>query len=257
VFQRNSLNNKGLRLDATVHFGVGYDNAMWDGRQMIFGDGDGVLFQRFTVCLDVIAHELTHGVTAYTSNLEYYKQSGALNESFSDVFGSLVKQWVLNQDAATADWLIGAGLLTAAVRGRALRSMLEPGTAYDDPYMGRDPQPGHMQYYVETEEDSGGVHVNSGIPNRAFALAARAIGGKSWEGAGNCIRRRSFRTRPTCRFRSPERCLGSGPPSSAPWPTPGIRSASAWVSRLHAGRKQRQRRSRPPRRQDRCSNGRP
>src|SRR5947208_17152807 len=108
---------------------------MWDGRQMIFGDGDGTLFQRFTICLDVIAHELTHGVTSYTSNLEYYKQSGALNESFSDVFGSMVKQFVLNQDAAHADWLIGAGLLMPGVRGRALRSMLEPGTAYDDPYM--------------------------------------------------------------------------------------------------------------------------
>ncbi len=200
VFHRNSLNDKGMRLDATVHFGLGYDNAMWDGRQMIFGDGDGVLFQRFTVCLDVIAHELTHGVTSNTSNLEYYKQSGALNESCSDVFGSLVKQWAVKQDAAAADWLIGAGLLMPGVRGRALRSMLEPGTAYDDPYMGKDPQPAHMQQYVEMEEDSGGVHINSGIPNRAFALAARAIGGKSWEGAGPVWYRTLLQLHPTAQF---------------------------------------------------------
>ncbi len=100
------------------------------------------------------------------------------------MFGSLVRQHALGHDAATADWLIGAELFTAAVNGVALRSMKEPGSAYDDPVLGKDPQPGSMAQYVETDEDNGGVHINSDIPNRAFNLAATAIGGNAWEGAG-------------------------------------------------------------------------
>jgi Zn-dependent metalloprotease len=183
-YQRNSLDGHGLRLDATVHYGVDFDNAFWDGRQMVFGDGDGVIFNRFTICLDVIGHELTHGVTQFTAGLSYHDQTGALNESMSDVFGSLVKQRANNQDAADADWLIGAGLFTSKVNGKALRSMEHPGTAYDDPQLGKDPQPDHMRNYVHTVEDSGGVHLNSGIPNRAFCLAAKAIGGNAWVETG-------------------------------------------------------------------------
>jgi Zn-dependent metalloprotease len=151
---------------------------------MVFGDGDGEFFNRFTISLDVIGHELTHGVTQFTNGLEYQDQSGALNESMSDVFGSLVKQRALGQDAASADWLIGAGIFTSNVNGRALRDMVNPGTAYDDPNFGRDPQPGNMRGYVQTQDDNGGVHINSGIPNRAFALTAQAIGGNAWEDAG-------------------------------------------------------------------------
>ncbi len=184
AYERNSLDGAGMRLDSTVHYDRLYDNAFWDGKQMVFGDGDGELFNRFTVALDVIGHELTHGVTQYTSNLNYSGQSGALNESYSDVFGSLVKQWRLGQTAAEADWLVGAGLFTAKVTGVALRSMKEPGAAYDDPVLGKDPQPAHMRDYVETLEDNGGVHVNSGIPNHAFFLAAVSIGGFAWERAG-------------------------------------------------------------------------
>ncbi len=143
-YQRNSIDDAGLPLDATVHYDQDYDNAFWDGAQMVFGDGDGELFNRFTIALDVIGHELTHGVTEKEAGLAYFNQSGALNESISDVFGSLVKQKLLGQTADQADWLIGAGLLTSAVNGVALRSMKEPGTAYDDPVLGKDPQPGHM-----------------------------------------------------------------------------------------------------------------
>ncbi len=182
--RRNSIDGAGMPLDATVHFGVGYNNAFWNGRQMVFGDGDGRLFNRFTVALDVIGHELAHGVTAREAGLVYRDQPGALNESLSDVFGSLIKQHALQQDASQADWLIGAGLLTAAVKGVALRSMKAPGTAYDDPVLGRDPQPAHMKDYIVTLDDNGGVHLNSGIPNRAFCLAATALGGKAWEVAG-------------------------------------------------------------------------
>ena len=183
-YQRNSIDDAGLPLDATVHYDQDYDNAFWDGTQMVFGDGDGQLFNRFTVSLDIIGHELTHGVTEKEAGLAYYGQSGALNESISDVFGSLVKQRALGQAASEADWLIGAGLFTEAVNGVALRSMSAPGTAYDDPVLGRDPQPGHMNDYVRTNEDNGGVHINSGIPNRAFQLAAVAIGGFAWDKPG-------------------------------------------------------------------------
>ena len=184
AYQRNSIDHAGLPLDATVHYDQDYDNAFWDGTQMVFGDGDGELFNRFTISLDIIAHELTHGVTEKEAGLAYYSQSGALNESISDVFGSQVKQRMLGQSADEADWLIGAGLFTAAVNGAALRSMVAPGTAYDDPVLGRDPQPGHMDDYVRTNEDNGGVHINSGIPNRAFQLAAVTIGGFAWDKAG-------------------------------------------------------------------------
>jgi Zn-dependent metalloprotease len=184
VFGRNSIDNRGLTLRSTVHFDVDYDNAFWNGRQMIYGDGDGRLFNRFTVSLDVIGHELTHGVTQHEAQLLYRGESGALNESMSDVFGSLVKQWTRNQRADEADWLIGEGLFTKAVHGRALRSMKEPGTAYDDPVLGKDPQPGDMAHYVHINSDNGGVHINSGIPNRAFCLAALHIGGYAWQKAG-------------------------------------------------------------------------
>jgi len=184
AFKRKSVDNRGLRLDGSVHYSDNYDNAFWDGSQMVFGDGDGELFHRFTLSVDVIGHELTHGVTQHEAGLVYAGQPGALNESISDVFGSLVKQRKLKQDAKDADWLIGQGLFTKQVKGVALRSMKAPGTAYDDPVLGKDPQPGHMKGYRELSYDNGGVHINSGIPNRAFYLTAIALKGRAWEKAG-------------------------------------------------------------------------
>src|SRR5262245_23092200 len=184
AYKRDSIDGRGLPMLATVHHGRLFNNAFWNGRQVVFGDGDGVRFQRFTRSLDVIGHELTHGVTQYEAGLEYEGQSGALNESFSDVFGSLVKQYTLKQRANKADWLIGAGLWARGIKGVALRSMKDPGTAYNDPRIGRDPQPGHMRDYVETLDDNGGVHINSGIPNKAFYLAAIGFGGFAWKKAG-------------------------------------------------------------------------
>jgi Zn-dependent metalloprotease len=184
AYNRNSIDDEGLALDATVHYGQQYNNAFWDGRRMVFGDGDGEIFNRFTVAVDVIGHELAHGVTEDEAGLIYNAQAGALNESMSDVFGSLVKQRLLHQTADQADWLIGAGLLTGNVQGVALRSMKAPGTAYDDPMLGKDPQPAHMRDYVRTFQDNGGVHINSGIPNHAFYLVATRLGGQVWERAG-------------------------------------------------------------------------
>ncbi|MFI2432078.1 M4 family metallopeptidase [Streptomyces sp. NPDC018693] len=184
AYGRHSIDGDGLPLDATVHYDRDYNNAFWNGEQMVFGDGDGEIFLDFTLPVDVIGHELAHGVTQYTANLTYYGQSGALNESMSDVFGALIKQYTLGQTATEADWLIGAELLAPGVTGQALRSMKAPGTAYDDDDLGKDPQPATMDDFVRTGRDNGGVHINSGIPNHAFYLAATALGGHAWEKAG-------------------------------------------------------------------------
>jgi Zn-dependent metalloprotease len=190
AYGRNSIDNQGMRLDSTVHYQKGYDNAFWNGSQMVYGDGDedqpeaNRLFNRFTASIDVIGHELTHGVTQFEASLVYWDQPGALNESFSDVFGSLVKQYQRKETADQANWIIGEGLFTSNVNGVGIRSMKAPGTAYDDPVLGKDPQPAHMDNYVKTIEDNGGVHINSGIPNHAFYVVATEIGGFAWEKAG-------------------------------------------------------------------------
>jgi Zn-dependent metalloprotease len=195
VLSRNSIDNNGMNLIGSVHFDEdnseteGYDNAFWDGTEMCFGDGDPQIFNTFTESLDITGHELTHGVTENTANLWYEYQSGALNESISDVFGSMVKQYAYKQKAKDADWLIGEGLFRDPEGARALRDMANPGTAYNNnKYIGSDPQPKDMDGYVDLpntdEGDFGGVHTNSGIPNRAFYLAATGVGEYSWEPAG-------------------------------------------------------------------------
>jgi Zn-dependent metalloprotease len=186
VYGRDSIDDEGMELISSVHFSRNFNNALWNGAQMVYGDGDGHFLQKgsLTRSLDVIGHELTHGITERTAGLEYSLQPGALNESFSDVFGSLVKQRSLNQEAGEADWLIGEGVLVPSL-GAALRSMKAPGTA-----MKHDPQPADMQHYVDLPDDgvpahdNGGVHINSGIPNHAFYLAATSIGGYAWDKAG-------------------------------------------------------------------------
>ncbi|MCP2275451.1 Thermolysin metallopeptidase, catalytic domain [Nocardia amikacinitolerans] len=189
VLQRKSIDDRGMQLHGYVHYGRRYNNALWDGSRMIFGDGDGQVFTDFTKSLDVIAHELAHGVTQFTADLVYESQSGALNESMSDVFGSLVKQWNAKQTADKADWLIGADIFTPAIGADALRSMKAPGTAWNEALFGKDPQPAHMDDYadlpISEDGDWGGVHTNSGIPNKAFYLAAVEIGGYAWEAPGH------------------------------------------------------------------------
>jgi Zn-dependent metalloprotease len=199
IYGRNSIDNAGMPILGLVHYSNNYDNAFWDGQgHMFFGDGDGQLFNRFTSSLDVIGHELTHGVTQYEANLVYQGQSGALNESLSDVFGSLVKQYAKKQTAETADWLIGNDIVGPKLQP-ALRSMKAPGTA--NPY---DKQPATMDKYVITAADNGGVHQNSGIPNHAFYVVATTIGGKAWEKAGRIWYDavRDAQVRPTAGFKS-------------------------------------------------------
>ncbi|EHK96529.1 putative protease prtS [Glarea lozoyensis 74030] len=197
VFQRTSIDDDNLKMIGSIHYDdqpgpPGMDNAFWDGDEMAFGDGDGEIFGSFTKNIDVIGHELTHGVVQYTANLAYEFQSGALNESMADVFGTMIKQYFGPKGkvlAADADWLIGEGIFLPAITGaKALRSMKAPGTAYNNPKVGKDSQPADMDGYMDLPNtdagDSGGVHMNSGIPNRAFYLAATSLGGYSWEKAG-------------------------------------------------------------------------
>jgi Zn-dependent metalloprotease len=169
---RNSIDNLGMNQIHNVHLGVNYMNAFWNGAQMFYGDGNGTIFVNFTGDADVIGHELTHGVTQYTAGLLYDGQSGALNESFSDVFGSAIEQAMDGKDAGNADWLIGDGIMGPTLYGEALRSMKAPGTAYDNALMGKDPQPDHMSHYYNGPADHHGVHINSGIPNKVFYLVA-------------------------------------------------------------------------------------
>lgn len=197
VLHRDSIDDQGMPIHGMVHFGNAYDNAFWDGEgHMWFGDGDGTMFHDFPKSLDVIGHELTHGVTQYTANLAYSGQSGALNESISDVFGSLVKQYALNQTSDQADWLIGPDVVGPEL-APALRSMKAPGTA--NKY---DKQPADMSGFLVTSRDNGGVHTNSGIPNRAFYLVASSLGGYAWETAGRIwyTALNDARLRPNSRF---------------------------------------------------------
>ena len=184
VFGRNSLDGNGMTLVSSVHLGVNLNNAFWNGQQMAYGDGDGRAFIRFTKALDVVGHELTHGVIAHECNLVYMNESGALNEHFADVFGVLLQQWKRKQTAAKADWLVGKAIIGPGSTARALRDF-GPGKAFqNDPLLGTDPQPKHMKDKFTGSADNGGVHINSGIPNHAFYLFAKAVGGNAWDKPG-------------------------------------------------------------------------
>ncbi|MCL6661770.1 M4 family metallopeptidase [Paenibacillus amylolyticus] len=175
--QRNSINNLGMDVIANVHYFNGeLNNAFYFSElgQLAFGDGDGTSFKNFARSIDVVAHEMAHGITHFVNDLHYARESGALNEHFSDVIGTAVKQFVKNQTAETADWLIGDEIVGPGWRGKALRSMKAPGTAYDE-----DKQVAHFDDFDPTlplEDDNGGVHYYSGIPNKAFFLTATKIG---------------------------------------------------------------------------------
>ena len=178
VFGRSSIDNRGMSLNSSIHYGVKYNNAFWNGTQMTYGDGDGSIFVDFTASNDVIAHELTHGVTQYTLRLNYTNQAGGLNESMSDVFGTLFRQWSAGQDVNKADWLIGSDIMGPAAKNRGfkcLRDMANPASNHC-----LAPQPMKFSQY----RDGMDPHESSGIPNHAFYLAAMAVGGKSWEKVG-------------------------------------------------------------------------
>lgn len=174
-FGRDSYDGAGATLVTVAHYEARFDNAFWDGAAVWVGDG--FYFRPFHLARTVTFHEWTHALTEHTLGLAYLRQSGALNESISDCWAAALEQSYLGQRPADADWLIGRELFGPGLRGRALRDMRNPGTAYDDPVLGTDPQPAHMRDYYAGPSDNYGVHINSGIPNRAFALAASLVDG--------------------------------------------------------------------------------
>ncbi|MCX6137142.1 MAG: M4 family metallopeptidase, partial [Ignavibacteriales bacterium] len=185
---RNSIDDKGITIYSTIHVtekGQPMENAFWSGKIMCYGDG-AAYFKQLAGGLDVAAHEMTHGVTQYAAGLEYQNQSGALNESMSDVFGVLVD---------TLNWTLGEKIVknTSAFPSGSLRDL-------SNPHNGASPgsaawQPASMSEFVNGTDDNGGVHVNSGIPNKAFYLAAINIGrtkaGRIWYRALNFYLTRS------------------------------------------------------------------
>jgi vibriolysin len=158
-YGRDSIDDAGLTLNSRAHYDRNYNNAFWDGTQMTYGDGDGVTFIPLSQDADVVAHELTHGVTERTSGLIYQNESGALNEAWSDIFGAMVDR----QEGATgADiWLLGEDIYTPNTPGDALRNMADPAEFGD-----YDWWPTRYTDII----DNGGVHSNSGIANLAFQL---------------------------------------------------------------------------------------
>ncbi len=200
VYARNSLDDRGMALVSSVHLRRDHNNAYWNGEQMVYGDGDGRLFVRFTRALDVVGHELSHGVVAYTCRLLYRDEPGALNEHFADVFGVLAEQWKRKQSADQASWSVGAAILGPEVQAKGLRTFTAGRAYQDDPLLGSDPQPKHYGDLYRGDSDYGGVHLNSGIPNHAFYLCATRLGGNAWEVAGRVWYEALARLRATSRF---------------------------------------------------------
>ena len=178
IFDRNSIDNAGMTMMSSIHYGLKFNNAMWTGSQMFYGDGDDALFIDFTNGNDVIGHELTHGVTQHTLQLVYSDDAGGLNESLSDCFGSMFRQWEANQDVNGADWLIGSNIVGPVAKARgftSLRNMANPADAHC-----LAPQPTHYSQLHPGMDP----HYTSGPPNLAFYVACKAAGGKSWEKIG-------------------------------------------------------------------------
>jgi Zn-dependent metalloprotease len=173
----DSFDNKGADLVSSGNFGRKYCNAFWNGSQMVFGKGDNRIFNDFAGSLDVSAHELAHAITDRTCRLAYKNQSGALNESFSDVIGVCCEQWYQGQLPSEADWLIGEEIMGPEVTAKSLRTFRNEPAYINDPYLGTDKQPKHMKDYLKLplDQDQGGVHTNSGIPNHAFYLLSQAL----------------------------------------------------------------------------------
>lgn len=191
LFGRNSIDNAGMAMNSSIHYSLNYNNAFWNGSQMTYGDGDGNIFIDFTKGNDVICHELTHGVTQHTLALKYENEPGGLNESISDVFGSMFRQWQGNQNVNQADWLIGKDIMGpgAVARGfTCLRDMSNPAASHC-----LSPQPDHFSKY----RDGMDPHESSGIPNFAFYKAAMAIGGNSWAITGRIWYEALVQTKPS------------------------------------------------------------
>ncbi len=162
TFNRNSFDDKGAKLISTVHVGESWNNAAWNGVQMMYGDGDGKTFIPLSAGLDVIGHELTHAVTEHTANLVYKNEPGALNESLSDIMGVMVEK---------KSWDLGADIYTPGKPGDALRSLKDP-ASIPNPLKPGEGYPDHYNKRYTGTADNGGVHINSSINNKAAYLVS-------------------------------------------------------------------------------------
>lgn len=179
VFGLDSVTGDGLPLEICVHYGDRLNNALWDGAQCLFGDGDGHVFLPFAMSLEVVAHELSHAMIDAKSGLVYEGESGALNESFADVMAAMIVQRHLGQTVEDANWYIGTEALHPAVGMKGVRSFKFAPAFENHEKLGSDTQPKHYADLVDDPDDNGGVHANSGIPNHAFYLAATRLGGSA------------------------------------------------------------------------------
>jgi Zn-dependent metalloprotease len=181
VFGRDSIDGAGFVLIATGHYGTAFDNAFWDGDEFACGHPDifGTMTGR-----TIVIHELSHGFDQFSLNFDGFGQPGALKEHVADVMAASAEQRVLGQLPTGADWLIGRECFEGtALQGRAIRALKDP-PAYDDPLLGTDPTRSHMSDLYTGFEDQGGVHINCGIPSRAFYLAAMNYGLPAFETVG-------------------------------------------------------------------------
>lgn len=177
-FNRNSIDGLGMSIMSSVHYSRSYVNAFWTGSQMVFGDGDGLIFKNMTSSDDFVGHEFMHGVTQYSAGVGYEGEAGAINESLSDIFGTIFRQWKRSWDVSHSDWMIGADMMgPVAIQNGwlCLRSLSDPSSTSS-----LSKQPKHFKDYIF----GGGPHENSGILNYAFYLASIAVGGRSWEVVG-------------------------------------------------------------------------
>jgi Zn-dependent metalloprotease len=178
-FGWRSWDGIGGMMNSVVHVEEDFDNAYWDGWGIWFGDG--YYFEPFWKSMSVTFHEWTHGFIEKTLGLVYLRDAGANNESYADIYAATIEQKLRGQSAEQASWLIGAELMGPRITGQALRIMHQRVLAYDDPVLGKDPQRKHMNDYYSGPQDNFGVHINSGIPNMAYAQACLHRGGNAWE----------------------------------------------------------------------------
>ncbi|MET1114169.1 MAG: M4 family metallopeptidase [Comamonas sp.] len=178
VFQRDSLDDAGMALVSSVHYGKNTNNALWNGQQMVYGDGDGVLFVDMTLGRDVIGHELTHGVVQHALRHGPGAAPGWLGEHLADCFGAMFAQWRGPRADPRDAWMIGHDVLGPALRQRGLRcvrDLADPAAAHC-----LAPQPAHRRDL----RPGMGPYDRSGPPNRAFCTACQCIGGASWDSVG-------------------------------------------------------------------------
>ncbi len=186
--------NGGISLvSSRVHFGSNYNNAFWYQNKMSYGDGNGSTFSPLTT-IDICGHEMTHGVIERTANMTYARESGALNESFADIFGAMVELYADGGSPTADTWKIGEDAYTPGTPGDALRRMDDPNSVGDPDHYSLRLYPGSCT--PSNANDQCGVHTNSSISNHVYYLAANGgtnrVSGIAVTGMGTSSAQRIF-----------------------------------------------------------------